>query len=60
MKQVNEILSEPFPYCRVGYNKIDGKIYLGEIKSYYPSGWICLDSIECHKVSGSLLELGSR
>lgn len=37
MKRYAAILSKPFPFCRVDFYSIDGKVYFGEI-TFYPTG----------------------
>jgi len=37
MKQYATILSKPFPFCRVDFYSVDGRVYFGEI-TFYPTG----------------------
>lgn len=37
MKEYAAILSKPFPFCRVDFYSVDGKVYFGEI-TFYPTG----------------------
>lgn len=59
MIEYAEILSEPFPFCRVDFYNIDGDIYFGEI-TFYPGGATqIVEPEEWEQKMGSWIDLES-
>lgn len=59
MKQYAEILSRPFPHCRVDFYSVEGKIYFGEITFYHGGGCRCFKPVEWNEKLGDLIDLSS-
>jgi len=54
-----EILSRPFPHCRVDLYNIDGKIYFGEITFYHGGACHNINPPEWDKKMGDWIDLNS-
>ena len=60
MVEYAEILSKPFPFCRVDLYNIDGRIYFGEI-TFYPGGATqMIEPSEWEVKMGSWIDLNSK
>lgn len=59
MKEYAEILSKPFPHCRVDFYSVDEKIYFGEITFYHGGGCRQFKPDEWNKKFGDLIDLSS-
>lgn len=59
MKEYAAILSKPFPFCRVDFYSVDGKIYFGEITFYPTGGCQNLQPQEWSERVGSWIDLTS-
>lgn len=60
-KMINyaEVLSEPFPHCRVDLYNISGRIYFGEITFYHGGATQNITPEEWQERLGSWIDLGS-
>ncbi|SIQ22119.1 TupA-like ATPgrasp [Peribacillus simplex] len=59
MIEYAEILSKPFPHCRVDLYNIKGKIYFGEITFYHGGGSQNITPLEWDKKMGSWIDIES-
>lgn len=59
MIEYAEILSKPFPHCRVDLYNINGKIYFGEITFYHGGGYQKITPVEWDKRMGDWINLNS-
>lgn len=59
MKEYAEILSKPFPHCRVDFYSLEEKIYFGEITFYHGGGCRCFKPDEWNERFGDLIDLSS-
>lgn len=59
MKNYAEILSSPFPFCRVDLYNINGKIFFGEITFYHAAGCNIIEPMEWDLKLGDLINIES-
>lgn len=54
-----EILSKPFPHCRIDLYNIDGKIYFGEITFYHGGACHNINPVKWDRQMGDWIDLNS-
>lgn len=59
MRSFAEILSEPFPHCRVDFYNLKGKIVFGEITFYHAGGSNIIEPEEWETTLGGWIDLNS-
>ena len=59
MVEYAEILSQPFPHCRVDFYNTNGKIYFGEITFYHAGGCQNIEPPEWERKMGDWINLDS-
>lgn len=57
MKSYAEILSKPFPFCRVDLYNIDNKVYFGELTFYHNGGFNDIKPVEWDYEFASLIDI---
>lgn len=57
MVRCAEILAEPFPFVRIDFYEVSGKIYLGEMTFYPGGGILAFDPVEWDHKLGELFTL---
>lgn len=57
--ELAEKLAEPFPYIRVDFYDIDGKLYVGELTFYSGGGFSKIQPLEYDKILGEELDISS-
>lgn len=59
MKEYAEVLSRPFPHCRVDFYSINDRVYFGEITFYHGGGCRQFYPDEWNKKFGDLIDLAA-
>ncbi len=57
MIRIAQILSEPFPFVRVDFYEVDGKLYVGEMTFYSGGGILQFDPPEWDRKMGDFIRL---
>ena len=57
MREYAEILSKPFPFCRVDFYNIDGEIYFGEMTFYHTGGCTNIEPTEWRYILGDCIDI---
>lgn len=57
MKDLARVLSEPFPFVRVDFYAVDGKVYFGELTFYPASGFSLFEPESWEETLGAWLHL---